>query len=87
MAALAVSEPIPDEMAIKLCDQVCADNRGKWYTFRGLWCWGCRTFSKGDATKRCYASKDGNRGCPQMNERWDTLVTQWGGKRRNRRLV
>ena len=66
MAAFAVFEPIPDEMAVKLCDEVRDDNSGKWYTFRGLWCWGCRKFSKGDAGKRRYASKDGNRGCPEI---------------------
>jgi len=85
MAAFAVFEPIPDEMAGKLCDEVHDDNRGKWYTLGGLRCWGCWKFSKGDAGKRRYASKVGNRGCSQMNERWDSLVKQWGRKRRTRR--
>ncbi len=64
---------IPIETAEKLCMEISQVNRGKWYTFHGLWCWGCARFS-GDISKRCFAGERDNRGCPQVTERYEKEV-------------
>ena len=64
---------IPDTIAQKLCLEISAVNRRRWYTFNGLWCWGCARFS-GDASKRCFANQAGNRGCAQVNARFNRLT-------------
>ena len=62
---------IPDEVAKELCHQIRLQNHCRWYSFYGLWCWGCFKFSKGDPTKMCYSNRPGNRGCCQVNKRYD----------------
>ncbi len=64
---------IPNDIAWQLCENIRAENRRKWYTFNGLRCWGCVTFS-GDPTKRCFNNGTDNRGCPQVNARYDRLL-------------
>ncbi len=61
---------IPPDVALALCQQIAGENRGKWYTFNGMWCWGCLRFS-GAATNRCYANAPAQRGCAQVNARYD----------------
>lgn len=63
---------IPATIARQLCLEISAANRGRWYTFNGLWCWGCARFS-GDVTRRCFASRPDNRGCAQVNARFERL--------------
>jgi len=63
---------ISQDVALKLCTEISAANRGKWYTFNGLWCWGCVKFS-GEIAKRCFANQPDNRGCAQVNARYDRL--------------
>lgn len=70
MNASVPSNAIPKKMAMQLCEQIREANRGKWYTFNGLWCWGCAKFS-GEAAKRCFSSPPLNRGCAQINARYD----------------
>ncbi len=64
---------IPLETAEKLCMEISQANRGKMFTFQGLWCWGCARFS-GAISKRCFASERENRGCPQVNERFEKEI-------------
>jgi len=61
---------IPKDVALKLCEEIRAKNRGRWYSFYGMWCWGCYKFSKGDSTKLCFSNNPENRGCAQVNERY-----------------
>ena len=75
MAALKPLEAIPQNLALQLCDEISAANRGKWYTLRGLWCWGCRTFSK-TPEQRCFA-QDNNTGCPQVNKLYAERYAPW----------
>lgn len=63
--------PIPYETALRLCDLIRYENRGKWYTFGGLMCWGCVRFSKGDPAKMYVSGQSDNRGCIQVNRRYD----------------
>jgi hypothetical protein len=62
---------IPRQVAARLCEQIRNEQRGRWYTFNGLWCWGCATFTGGDVDKRCWASSPEHRGCAQVNARYD----------------
>jgi len=71
---------LPKDQALALCEQLRAENRGKWYTYQTWWCWGCTTFTKGDPAKRCFANAAGNRGCLQVNERFDRAYPGTGTK-------
>jgi hypothetical protein len=62
---------IPKDVAFQLCKEIRKENRGKWYTPNGLWCWGCATFTKSDPAKMCWHSPPDYRGCGQVNERYD----------------
>ena len=63
-------EAIPKEVAWQLCAEIRQENRGKWYTFAALQCWGCMKFSKGDPAKMCLSSKPGYSGCNLINARY-----------------
>jgi len=63
---------IPKEIALSICQQVREENRGRWYSFYFWWCWGCNLFSKGDPGKLCFSSRIDNRGCGQVNKRYDS---------------
>lgn len=80
MENTGVANAIPREVASQLCEQIRQENRGKWYTFSGLWCLGCETFTKGDPTKLCWACSPDCRGCTQVNARYDQ---QRGDQRRS----
>jgi hypothetical protein len=62
---------IPKDVALKLCAKIRRENRRRWYTFNGLWCWGCSTFTKGDPSKMCLGSRPDCRGCAQVNRRYE----------------
>lgn len=64
---------IPSELAQQLCAEIRAANRGKWYAFNGLQCWGCARLS-GDAARRYFVRRPDNRGCAQVNARYARLL-------------
>ncbi len=64
---------ISNEQALAICDELRIANRGKWFTYQAWWCWGCITFTKGEPDQRCFAGKPGNRGCDQVNERFESV--------------
>jgi len=64
-------DEIPESVALRLCDEIYTDSRRHWYTASGMTCRGCRHFSGGDARKRCFYAKPGNRGCALVNERYE----------------
>jgi hypothetical protein len=66
---------IPKETALQLCAEIRQEVRGKWYTFAGLQCWGCATFSKGDPAKMCVSSRPDFRGRALVNARYDRQLT------------
>ena len=62
---------IPQDVAFQLCDEIRQQYRGKWYTFAGMQCWGCTTFSRDDQTRMCLSNQPGYRGCNLVNSRYD----------------
>ncbi len=61
----------PKDQALAICEAIIKENRGKWYTVNGMWCWGCTTFTRGDLDKRCFNNSPDFRGCAQVNQRFD----------------
>jgi len=66
-------DAIPEEVAIRLCEEIRKENHRRWYSFYGMWCWGCNKFSKGDITKLCFSNHPDRRGCAQVNKRYDRV--------------
>jgi hypothetical protein len=60
-------EKIPREIAIKLCNEIQAENKRKRFSPGRLQCWGCRKYARGDVDKMCLASEGG---CPRVNQRF-----------------
>jgi len=64
-------------IALELCEETRRENRGNWLSFNRLWCWGCATFSRGNPQKMCFSSSPDNRGCTQVNRRYDAKYGPW----------
>ncbi len=62
-------EPIPLEVALRLCGEIREEARTKLLSWPRLQCWGCMTFSKGEPAKMCLGGPDG-RGCNLVNARY-----------------
>ncbi len=62
---------IPRETAWGLCQAAQNENRGRWYTFNGLWCSVCARQARGDLTRLCFHYPPDYRGCAQVNQRFD----------------
>ena len=43
MAEGVVANEIPRDVALRLCTETEAENRGKWYKWGAWMCWGCTT--------------------------------------------
>jgi hypothetical protein len=71
MAQDRCQDGIPVEVATQLCRQIQAENRGKWFSWKAWWCWGCRTFTGGNSKKMCFYSPPDHRGCAQVNRRYE----------------
>lgn len=73
--------PIPAGVARQLCEEISIANRGKWYTFNGLWCTFCIRFSA-TPERRCFANANapGNRGCSQVNDRFEAMPPTPGAR-------
>jgi hypothetical protein len=67
---MQAGEAIAADVALELCEQIREENRPKWYSSNHWWCWGCTKFSK-SAEQRCFANAEGNRGCAQVDKRFD----------------
>lgn len=68
---MSMTSAIPHDVALQLCAAIRTENRHKWYTASGMMCRGCVKFSGGDPAKMCFASHPDNRGCYQVNARYD----------------
>ncbi len=64
---MTADKSIPREIALKLCDEIRAENKRKLFSIGGLQCWGCFKFTRGDVEKMCLSSEGG---CTQVNKRY-----------------
>lgn len=65
-----VKDPIPYEVAKKLCKEIRDEAEIRWTTASARWCYTCRE-SRGDSDiKRGFMLKPGNRGCVLVNARY-----------------
>ncbi len=67
----ASGEPIQRDVARRLCAQIMAQRRRKWWTPAAWRCWGCAWLSRGEPTQLRFAASPDNRGCQIINERWE----------------
>jgi hypothetical protein len=65
--------PIPEDIALQICEEIRENNRKKILSLAKGQCWGCVKYSnkKGDIKKRCIFSDDYNRGCQLVNKIYD----------------
>ncbi len=68
--------PMPDEIARTLCQQIRHENHHKWFSFARWQCWGCETFTQGVLTQMCLNSAPGNRGCSVLNDRYQKFLRE-----------
>ena len=63
-------DAIPREVALQLCAEIRQENRGKWYSFVRLQCWGCMAYAEGDPDKMCLINQEGYSGCNLIDKRY-----------------
>ncbi len=65
---------IPEEIALKICEEVREQNKKKKFSFAKVQCWGCMKYSqkKNDIRHRCIFSDENNRGYQLVNKIFDT---------------
>ncbi len=63
--------PIPEAVALQLCDEISGRFRGKWYFIFATQCFFCTLFSRKNAANLCFYATPGNRGCQLVNTRYD----------------
>ena len=68
-----MSIPIPEDIALQICEEIREKNKKKKLSFAKVQCWGCMKYSnkKGDIKHRCIFSKEDNRGCQLVNKIFD----------------
>jgi len=64
---MTTGKDIPHEIALKLCDEIRAENKQKRFSLGRLQCFFCYKFAKGDVDKLCISSEQG---CNQVNNRY-----------------
>ena len=76
-----VPDPIPLDIAIKLCDEIREEVDKIWYPTPDRWCYCCQQETGGDPTKRGFLREPGNRGCFLVNKRYAGIAHPKGGHR------
>jgi hypothetical protein len=74
MAKGRTVKAIPEDVALRHCEEIRAENQGKWTRWTAWWCWGCAKASKGDPAKLCFSNDPQCRGCLQVNACFDRQV-------------
>jgi hypothetical protein len=67
------TQPIPFEIAVRLCDEIRKENSCMWHSVAARWCWLCENDARGDVSKMGFSRQPDNRGCPQINARYVQL--------------
>ena len=65
------TKPIPKDVAIRLCEEIQQEHRGKWYTLAAWFCPVCAKLSSDEGLPGCLASDDG---CWMVNRRYARQV-------------
>ena len=64
--------PIPEDIAIKICQEIQKKNKEKKISWSKCQCWGCMKFSKYDDRGSCiYGDPTNLRGCQLVNKIYD----------------
>jgi len=76
--AIFMENMIPKEIALKLCEEIRKENARKRFSFGKLQCRFCYKFNKDnpELSSRCIFGNEQNRGCWQVNKRYDALYTK-----------
>jgi len=67
------SNRIPENVALKLCEEIYDENKRKKVGIWKVQCHFCRTTAKDDQREFCIFANGMNRGCPQVNRRYDLV--------------
>jgi hypothetical protein len=65
------TKSISKDEALRLCETIRRENEAKRISLWKIQCVFCQRFAGGDPGKLCYAANERNRGCPQVNKRYD----------------
>ena len=64
---------IPREVALELCTKIREENMGKLFGIGKTQCSFCYKLAKDDRSKLCIFANEANRGCTQINKRYQKL--------------
>ena len=66
---------ISREVAVKLCQEIQLEHRGKWYTLLAWFCPVCAKIPTKEGVPGCLISKTGFDGCGWVNRRYQAMNT------------
>ena len=68
-----LKNPIPEDVALQLCEEIREQNSKKKINLAKWQCWGCMKYSnkKNDIRHRCIFADENNRGCHLVNNMFD----------------
>jgi len=71
---MSEKKPIPEEVALQICEEVRERNKKKKLSLAKGQCWGCMKYSqkKNDIRHRCIFGEENNRGCHLVNKIFDS---------------
>lgn len=73
MTSRVTDEPIQRDVAQRLCHELLAERRQRWWEPSSWRCQACAWLSRGDPTQLAFASRPDNRGCRAVSARWEAL--------------
>ncbi len=66
-----MEEAIPKDIALQLCEEIREESARKKFGSGKMMCWGCIKATKDNIKGRCVFANELNRGCSQINKRYD----------------
>jgi len=67
----AMDKGIPKEVALQLCEEIREENSRKLFSIWKTQCFFCYRTAQGDPERLCIFAHELNRGCPQVNRRYE----------------
>jgi len=68
-----VNDVIPKDIALQLCEEIQKENARKKFGSGKMMCWGGIKATKDNVEGRCVFANEQNRGCYQVNARYDKI--------------